>query len=81
MYSTLYYNRVRFITVCHIVYIIIYCTVHEIERLTFVQVILDPGRVTFGNIVDWSCDEVDLGPEPTEVEMGEDDDGMYVIWL
>ena len=40
------------------------------------QVILDLGHVTFGNIMDWSCDVVDFGAEPVAVE--EDDDGMYV---
>lgn len=44
-----------------------------------VQVILDLGHVTFGNILDWSCDEVDLHAEP--VEMEDDDDGIHVVCI
>ena len=34
--------------------------------------------MTFSNVTDWSTDEVDLGPEPIDLEMGEDDDGKRI---
>lgn len=37
-----------------------------------IQVILDLGHVTFGNVMDWSCESVSIGVEPG---LDDDDDG------
>ena len=33
--------------------------------------------MAFGNVIDWSCDEVDLGSGAKEVEEDDDDDGTF----
>ena len=40
--------------------------------LILIQVILDLGHVTFGNVTDWSCESVSVGMEPG---LDDDDDG------
>ena len=48
----------------------------------FVQVILDLGHVTFGNVSDWSAEEKDLGIEAQLPDIDEDDDGkcLGLLW-
>ncbi len=42
--------------------------------------VLDLGHVTFGNVSDWSSDEVDLGMEPVDLEIREDDDDDGMLY-
>ena len=46
------------------------------------QVILDLGHVTFGNVSDWSAEEKDLGIEAQLPDIDEDDDGkcLGLLW-
>ena len=39
-----------------------------------IQVILDLGHLTFGNVSDWSAEEKELGAEPQSIDMEEDED-------